>query len=111
MIKVVKRKELQKCSTCHNGVMHTGLPIFWIIEVQRFGVDPGAVQRRHGLELMLNSPVLADVMGPDEALAKPITPGEPTRLFICEMCISDKFIPLVAAYSEQQSKDEARMAK
>ena len=68
--------------------MHTGLPLFWTLAVQRFGIDMQAVQRQHGLELMLGSPALAAVMGTDEDLAKPLM--DKVDVILCEECIETR---------------------
>ncbi|MGM3021142.1 hypothetical protein ACS2UM_27240, partial [Bacillus cereus group sp. BC317] len=63
----MKEAELRQhatCSLCHKPIGHTRLPLFWKVTVERFGVDLQAVQRQHGLGLMIGAP-LASVMGPD----------------------------------------------
>lgn len=84
----MKRADVQKCTCCGKGVMHTGLPLFWTLEVQRHGIDGGAVQRRAGMETFFgggnSGALLAGIMGPDEDITKPIS--EPVRLWVCEDC-------------------------
>ena len=40
------RKDFKPCAICHKGVMHTGLPLFWRVHIERIGVDMQAAQRR-----------------------------------------------------------------
>ena len=81
----MKQDELKKCAYCGQGVMHSGSPVFYRVTVEHFLVDMGAVQRRHGLELMVGSPVLAAVMGPDEDIAKPFNKVES---IVCLDCLT-----------------------
>ena len=46
----MKRTDFKPCANCGKGVAHTGLPLFWVVEIQRFGIDAQAVQRQHGME-------------------------------------------------------------
>lgn len=95
--RVVKEAELRKhctCSLCGKKVGETGLPLFWRLTVDRFGVDMRAVQRQTGLAMMLGSPVLAGVMGPDEDMAKPVM--QPVVLTICETCAVERSLPAAA---------------
>jgi hypothetical protein len=66
----MKEKELREAATCiicGKPFGHTGLPLFWRVTIQRFGVDMGAVKRQTGLTMMLGgNALLASVMGPDE---------------------------------------------
>ena len=102
-----KAKEIKKCARCGKGVMHTGLPLFWTVEIQRHGVDAGAVQRRHGLETFFgggsSGALLAGVMGPDEDITRPIT--NPLQLFICEDCAMHP-MPLAALAERASDNDE-----
>lgn len=80
----MKQKDLKPCHCCGKGVMHDGSPLFLRISVDRFGVDAQAVKQQHGLELMVGSSVLANIMGPDRDLAKRID-GRADML-ICTTC-------------------------
>lgn len=84
----MKEAELRKhcdCSICGKKIMHAGLPLFWRVTVERFGVDTGAVRRQAGLAMMLGSPALASVMGSDEEMARPVM--DPKVLTVCEVCV------------------------
>ena len=55
----MKQTEIKPCCQCGKGVMHTGLPLFWQLTIQRMQIDVGAVHRQHGLEMMVGNPLLA----------------------------------------------------
>lgn len=83
----MKERELRQhvnCSLCRKPVVHTGLPLFWRVTVERFGIDAEAVQRNHGLMKFLGSARLATAIGPDEDMAKPVM--EKAVLTLCESC-------------------------
>jgi hypothetical protein len=67
---------------------HTNLPMFWRLKLERMGMDAKAIQRRHGMEMMMGGgqagAVLAEIMGPDEEIAKPIVPAQ--EVLVCEPC-------------------------
>lgn len=83
----MKADELRKASTCcrcRKPIGHTGLPLFWRVSIERFGVDLQAVRRQSGLEMMLGSVPLAAAMGPDEEVASPVM--EKVTVTVCEDC-------------------------
>lgn len=83
----MKEKELlkaAKCGICGKGIGESGLPFFYRIRLERWGVMADAVRRQMGLTMMLGSSQLAAVMGPDEDMAKAIM--QPRELTVCEPC-------------------------
>ncbi len=97
----MKRSDIKKCCKCNKGVMHTGLPLFWTIDIQRWGVNANAVQRQHGMEQFFGGNVaLADVFGDGAPIASPI--NDPLKHFICEECVlsSVDMAQLVAVHSD-----------
>jgi hypothetical protein len=83
----MKEAELRKhatCSLCGCKVLAAGLPLFWRVTVERFGVRLPAVKRQAGLEMMLGSVALAGVFSPGEDLATPVS--DPAVLTVCEEC-------------------------
>lgn len=87
----MKEKELRThtvCSICHKKIMHTGLPLFWVVSIERFGIDMKAVGRAQGLQTFFGGTtaavVLANVMGPDEEMTTPMM--DKVVLTICEDC-------------------------
>lgn len=84
----MKEAELRQhltCDACRNKIGHTGLPLFWRVTVERFGVDLRAVRCQDGLAAFLGSPALASVMGHDEDVAVPLI-DPPQVLTLCEAC-------------------------
>lgn len=81
----MKQKDLQKCALCDKGMMHARGMTFYILTIQRMGIDVGAVRRQDALEQMMGgSAVLASVMGPNEDLCVPLHKPEP--VWICDPC-------------------------
>lgn len=77
--------DFKPCAICRKGLMHTGLPLFWRVSIERMAVDVRKVREQAGLEMMLGSVPLARVMGNDSNLAKPVH-EQPTELLVCEHC-------------------------
>lgn len=84
----MKEKELRQfavCGLCNRKIGATGLPLFYRVTVERFGIDLKAIQRQQGLTMMLGGHAeIAAAMGPDEELALPLM--EPVRFAVCEDC-------------------------
>ncbi len=60
----MKHKDFKPCHLCKKGVMHVGHPLFLRISVDRLGIDANAVQRAHGMELLMGGNArIANVMG------------------------------------------------
>ena len=88
-----KRNEIQKCLLCKEGIGHNDDLRFHRLSLESFQIDIGAVQRAHGMELQMGGHVaLANIMGPDEDLAKSL--GASKRFIICDTCYRTKKIPL-----------------
>ncbi len=100
----LKASEIKKCAKCGKGVMHTGLPLFWRVKIERFGIDKAAVDRRQGLETFYGGgqpgAALAGVMGPDEDIARPVM--DEKMLILCENCALDPYP--VAGLAELEGK-------
>lgn len=98
----MKRSELQKCAFCKQGVMSSGVPLFWRISIERFCVDVSAVQRLHGLETFFgggsSGAMLAGAMGQNEDIAVPLM--EKKLLVLCDWCALK--VP-IAALSEMEA--------
>ncbi len=84
----MKERELRKhanCSLCGNKIMASGVPLFWRVTFEQFGVDAKAVMRQTGLTMMLGgNAVIAQAMGPDEEMAVPVM--EPVTITVCATC-------------------------
>lgn len=108
--RAMKQTDFTPCCRCGKGVMHTGLPLFFRITIERMGVDAKAVQRQHGLEQLLGGHAgIAHAMGPDEDMGLPI--GEPQRGLICHACAMDfegtTFAELLVATDQPAKNGEA----
>lgn len=82
----MKEKELRQhavCSKCGRKIGHTGVPLFWTVEVRRHGIKLDAVKRQSGFAMMMGSPELARVMGPDEEMTEELYSANMT---LCENC-------------------------
>lgn len=78
-------RAMATCSHCGRGIGASGLPLFWRIKVERFGLDLSELQKQQGLAMMLGgNGLLARIMGPDAELARPLM--EAVTLSICEPC-------------------------
>jgi hypothetical protein len=97
----MKRAELLKhatCSLCNLPIGKSGLPLFWKVTVERFGLDVPAIQRQDGMgQMMGGHHGLAAFMGPDEDMAKSVM--DPAIATICETCATGKST-LVAILAE-----------
>lgn len=87
----MKHKDFKPCVMCGKGVMHSGSPLFLRINVERFGIDRRAVERAHGMELIIGNPTLANIMGPDEDLAKEIDSQK--DMLLCHPCALEPLPP------------------
>lgn len=83
----MKEKELREhaiCSRCKKRIVHTGLPLFWTVQAKHYGIKADAIIRRQsGLEMMLGSVALAQVMGADEEMTEVMDSAD---LTLCEDC-------------------------
>lgn len=87
----MKERELRKysvCSLCGGKIGETGIPMFWVVTVERHGLKLDAIHRQTGLGMMLgNNGYLAQIMGPDEDMTVPVLPK--ITLSICEQCCTE----------------------
>lgn len=64
----IKERDLRPCKVC--GKRHEA-PVFYRVQVESFAFDMQAVQRQVGLGMMMGGNAgIAQVMGPDEDMAK-----------------------------------------
>jgi len=90
-------REVAKCAICGKGIMHGGLPLFYRVRVERYGLKMDAIERQQGIVKMLNGHALiAEIMGPHEDMAEKISSKEIT---VCETC-STKQTMIVALAME-----------
>ncbi len=62
-------------------------PQFVIVRVRNMLVDTAAVQRQHGMELMVGNAAIAQVMGVDADLA--VEMGS-TEVWLCQECAAER---------------------
>lgn len=80
----MKAKDIKPCKLCGKPLMHTRLPLCWEVSINRIGFDLGAIQRESGFQMMMGSAQLAEAMGRNEDIGKPI--GDAVKSYICETC-------------------------
>ena len=84
-MKEMELREHAKCDLCGQFVVASGVPLFYRVSVERFGILLDAVRRQQGLTMMLGGDArLANVMGADEDVAKPMM--SKVSVTVCEKC-------------------------
>lgn len=106
--RAMKQKDFKPCIRCGKGVMHTGSPLFYRVTVERMGIDVRAVQRQHGLEMMMHgNAAIAAAMGPDDDMGLPIGPAD--KGLLCSNCAHDidcSFAAIVEAFPKETEEAE-----
>lgn len=67
----MKADELLKhaeCSLCRRKIGHTGLPCFWIVKIERHGINLAAARRQDALGELRKAGVL---IGPNTGTMRP----------------------------------------
>ena len=84
----MKEKELREiamCGLCGKKIGKSGFLGFYRMRIQQYMLDPSALQRQYGLEMMLGgNSMIAQVMGMDEDMAKMMYENEITVCFSCQ---------------------------
>lgn len=98
----MKEKELRELSTCaHCGkkIGQTPTPIMWKVTFERHMLNIPALQRQHGLAMMLGgNGLLASVMGPDEDMTAELESG---TVMICDSCACGPIVLAQIAENEE----------
>ena len=95
----MKEEELRThavCTGCRRKLGETGLPLFWRLKIERFGIKMDAVKRQHGLTMLLGGHAgLAAVMGQNEDMAESVL--EEKTITLCEECFQNpvNLFPLI----------------
>jgi hypothetical protein len=92
--KPLKEAELRKvatCAICQRLIGRTKLPLFYLVSIERHGIDLNAVNRHAGLEALIGSPRIASVMGTDEDMTAVLM--ERKTIMVCEECSLDPDTP------------------
>lgn len=88
----MKERELRQhaqCDVCHRKLGQTELPLFWVITVERYGLDLKAIERQQGMAMMMGgNALIAMHMGPDQDMAQRLM--EPTKVTVCETCAHEQ---------------------
>jgi hypothetical protein len=83
-MKEAELRKLARCCCCQRLIGETEVPIFYVLTLERYAMDLSAVVRQSALETMVGSVVVAQALGPNEDLAKPLM--IPRREMVCEKC-------------------------
>ncbi len=86
----MKAKDIEPCKLCSKPLMHTGVPLCWEISITRISFDLDAIRRESGFQMMMDSARLAEAMGRNEDLSKPI--GDAVKCYVCENCMIEPHI-------------------
>jgi hypothetical protein len=88
----MKEQELREsaiCGFCQKKIGQASRPIFYRVRLERYMLNPGAIERQMGLTALLGgSALLAQVMGTDEDMATSIM--EPELFTVCDDCSIEK---------------------
>lgn len=98
----MKRSEIKPCAGCGGGLLAKGAITFYRVTVATQVADLGAIQRAHGLEQLVGSPMVAAALGPDEDLS---TEAGRAELLLCLECAQR--LPVLAAAELDQSAPPA----
>lgn len=76
-------REHTACSICKQKICSVGLPLFWTVDIKRYGIKMDVVRRQDGLAALLRNSELASIMGVDEDMTVIL---EDAKLTLCEEC-------------------------
>lgn len=80
-------RENSECYFCKKGIAHTGIPLFWTVDLKRHGLRKDAIDRQQGLSMLLGgNALLAKVMGTDEEMTEVISSK---KVSVCETCAAN----------------------
>ncbi len=97
----LKRREITPCACCGKGLAKGG-PILYRLQLERFVLNPQAIQHAAGLEMMIG-PALASIMGPDADLAAHL---DTDAMLVCGDCILR--MPQLLRESDERGKEVHR---
>ncbi len=97
----MKEKELREaaiCEICNKPIGASGVPLFYRVRIERYGLNARALQRQQGLTAMLDGhAALAAIMGPNEDIADKISS---TEITVCETCSGKQISIAILAMRE-----------
>lgn len=88
----LKRSQIEKvirCIRCGKKLGHA--LTFMVLRLDRFMFNHRAIQRQHGLELVVGNAAIAQALGPDEELAVAIV-DRPVEVGVCQDCTIEPMI-------------------
>lgn len=80
----MRAADFKPCVLCGKGVMHTGLPLFYRVKIERLGINVGEVQRAHGMEQFFGGAVGVARVFHDPDLTTVVMPE--VEMLVCEDC-------------------------
>jgi hypothetical protein len=109
MTKPLKESELRKhavCACCRRKIGESGLPLFYLVSIERHGVKMDAVDRQTGLEQILGGCAsIAQAMGPDEDMTGVLM--ERATITVCERCSTENvMVARLAELAIEQAEKE-----
>ncbi len=100
----MKEQELRDIATCHlcgNKIGACGMPAFYRVRIQQWGLKTDALQRQTGMEMMMNRHVaLAQAVGADEDMATEI--GDAVEITVCHTCSYEKALPIMVLAEDEK---------
>ena len=100
----MKEKELRDIATCHicgNKIGACGIPTFYRVRIQHWGLKLDAMQRQTGMEMMMNGHVaLAQIMGADEDMATQL--GDDIEITVCHTCSYEEALPIMVSAEDEE---------
>lgn len=107
--KKMKVGDFRPCARCGKGMMHTGLPLFYRVTIQRMAIDMREVHRADGMEKFFAGHVGIARVFHDPDIGIPF--AESVTVLVCETCANQP-PTLLALLLEQAAKQaEQRAAK
>ena len=102
----MRAADLTSCALCGKGVLHTGVPLFWRVAIQRMAVDRQAVQQAAGMETFFGGHVALARVFADPEIAAPF--GEGRAILVCEECAAEPVSVWRLGLPERGEDDDER---
>lgn len=98
----LKEEELIKhvtCVLCRKPIAHSGVPIFYTLQLKQYALDTYAIKQRDALTQFIGSSVVANAISPSVELALEMNDSKPKA--ICLRCTQTKeFMPIMCGLME-----------
>ncbi len=96
----MKAGDFKPCAFCGKGVMHTGIPLFYRVKIERLGIKGGEVQRAAGMEQFMGGNVALARVFHDPDLTQVVM--DEITVLVCETCSTEPHHLAMAIESEVQ---------